>query len=319
MYLEVARRTVAREARLYNLLVTSQSGRWKKTAYEYERGRCVREYTDEDIAAKYKAFGKDDIDTLMAMPCLFAYEDHVNKAAHLGWLTKIKAGAQAVRLEYKIETGLPAVTPAKVKKLSSELDITDWELNRTHWAVKDVNLIQVLITAGILDEAKIRALGADSRMVRYGLWTPVTELQVRPTVFRVPNAKVEADLVSVMMPFGMSFDRVSEAIRKSCTECDLRCQRGDDIWDEAEVVQDVFSLIYRSRVVVCDFSTRNPNVFYEAGIAHTLGKPVIPIVQNPEDIPFDLRHLRFIKYHDNGEGREKLKRDVAQKLRAIIG
>jgi hypothetical protein len=77
--------------------------------------------------------------------------------------------------------------------------------------------------------------------------------------------------------------------------------------------------MYRSRLVVCDFSKRNPNVFYEAGIAHTLGKPVIPIVQNPEDIPFDLRHIRFIKYHDNREGREKLQHDIEQKLLNIIG
>jgi hypothetical protein len=255
----------------------------------------------------------------MAMPSLFAYEQHVKRPASLGWLTRIKSSSHAVRLEYEIDTDLPAVTEAKLKKLSSELDITDWELNRTHWAVKDVNLVQVLMTAGILTETKIRALGADSKMVRYGLSTPVTELHVRPTVFRVPNAKVEADLVSVMMPFEMAFDKVYEAIRKACGECELRCQRADDIWDQAEVVQDVFSLIYRSRVVICDFSKRNPNVFYEAGIAHTLGKHVIPIVQNPEDIPFDLRHLRFIKYLDNGEGREKLKRDVAQKLGTTIG
>ena len=122
-----------------------------------------------------------------------------------------------------------------------------------------------------------------------------------------------------MTPFEMTFDKVCDAIRSACTECDLRCRRADDIWDQAEVIQDIFSLIYRSRIVVCDFSKRNPNVLYEAGIAHTLGKPVIPVVQNPDDIPFDLRHLRFIKYHDNGEGREKLKRDVVLKLRGIIG
>lgn len=304
---------------MYNLLVTAVRDQWKKGAYELERGRCVREYTDDDIVEKYKALSKADIESLMSLPCLFAYEDHVKKPARLGWLTKIKAGTQLVRLEYEIEKELPSVTPAKVKKLSSELDITDWELNRTHWAVKDVSLLQVLMTAGILDEKEIRSLGADSKMVRLGLSTPIAELHVRPTVFRVPTGKVEADLVSVMMPFEMSFDKVSDSIRKACAECDLRCQRADDLWDHAEVIQDVFSLIYRSRIVVCDFSKRNPNVFYEAGIAHTLGKPVIPIVQNPEDIPFDLRHLRFIKYHDNGEGREKLGHEVAQKLRAIIG
>ena len=304
---------------MYNLLVTSASGQWKKRAYELERGRCVREYTDDEIERQFKAFSKADANALMSLPCLFAYEDHVKTAARLGWLTKIRAGTQLVRFEFEIEKDLPSISRGKLKKLSSELDITDWEMNRTHWAVKDVNLLQVLMTAGIFDEAELRKLGADSKMVRFGLSTPVSDLQVRPTVFRVPTGKVEEDLVSVMMPFEMSFDRVSDAIRKACKACDLRCQRADDIWDQAEVIQDVFSLIYRSRIVVCDFSKRNPNVFYEAGIAHTLGKPVIPIVQNPEDIPFDLRHHRFIKYHDNGEGREKLAREVEQKLRTITG
>lgn len=304
---------------MYNLLVTSASGQWKKRAYELEKGRCVREYTDDDIERQFKAFDKADIAALMSFPCLFAYEDQHKTAARLGWLTKIKAGPKLVRLEYEIEKELPSITRAKLRKLSSELDITDWEMNRTHWAVKDVNLLQVLMTAGVVDEAEIRKLGEESKMVRFGLSTPVSDLRVRPTVFRVPTGKVEEDLVSAMMPFDMSFDKVSEALRKACKASDLRYQRADDIWDEPEVIQDVFSLIYRSRIVICDFSGRNPNVFYEAGIAHTLGKPVMPIVQNPEDIPFDLRHLRFIKYHDNGEGREKLARDVEQKLLAIVG
>jgi hypothetical protein len=51
-------------------------------------------------------------------------------------------------------------------------------------------------------------------------------------------------------------------------------------------------MMLRSRVVICDCTGRNPNVFYEIGIAHTLGREVILITQNPEDIPFDLRHLR---------------------------
>ena len=51
---------------------------------------------------------------------------------------------------------------------------------------------------------------------------------------------------------------------------------------------------FKSRIVICDFSERNPNVFYEVGIAHTLGKHVIPITQTPNDVPFDLQHPRYI-------------------------
>ena len=37
-------------------------------------------------------------------------------------------------------------------------------------------------------------------------------------------------------------------------------------------------------------------MFYETGIAHTLGKHVIPITQSSDDVPFDLRHHRYILY-----------------------
>src|SRR3546814_10493227 len=101
-----------------------------------------------------------------------------------------------------------------------------------------------------------------------------------------------------MMPFDAAFNDVYVAIQQAAANAGLRCRRADDIWENPAVIQDVVSLIDRSRVVVCDCSGRNPNVFYEAGIAHTLGREVILITQNSADIPFDLRHLRYVQYLD---------------------
>jgi hypothetical protein len=72
-------------------------------------------------------------------------------------------------------------------------------------------------------------------------------------------------------------------------------------------------------VVVCDLSGKNPNVFYEAGIAHTLGKEVILITQSMDDIPFDLKALRCITYHNNGEGQAKLAADVVNRIATLTG
>jgi hypothetical protein len=47
-----------------------------------------------------------------------------------------------------------------------------------------------------------------------------------------------------------------------------------------------------ARIVIADLNSRNPNVFYETGIAHTLGRDVIQIAQSIEDVPFDLRAIR---------------------------
>lgn len=124
----------------------------------------------------------------------------------------------------------------------------------------------------------------------------------QPKVFDLPELEVDATLVSVMMPFEPGFSKVYDAIKGAAEAEGLNCLRADDIWEHSTVINDVFSLIFRSQIVVCDFSSRNPNVFYEAGIAHTLGKDVIPLTQNANDIPFDLRHHRYLQYLNNGEG-----------------
>ena len=136
-------------------------------------------------------------------------------------------------------------------------------------------------------------------------------------LFQVPSEPLEHDLISVMMPFEMEFSATYEAIKNASSHACLRCIRADDIWDHSTVIQDVFSLIFRSFIVVCDFSGKNPNVLYEAGIAHTLGRHVVPITQFEGDVPFDLRHHRFLKYLNNDEGLAKLTSDLAKRLSTL--
>jgi hypothetical protein len=138
-----------------------------------------------------------------------------------------------------------------------------------------------------------------------------------PYVFQMPDGYVELDLVAVMMPFAMEFTAVYESIKLATSNCGLRCLRADDIWEDTTIVQDIFALIYRAQVVVVDFTGKNPNVMYETGIAHTLGKHVVPISQSLEDVPFDMRHHRVLKYLPNNEGLSKLTSDLATKLRQV--
>ena len=119
--------------------------------------------------------------------------------------------------------------------------------------------------------------------------------------------------------FDAVFNDVYTAIQEASANAGLRCRRADDIWENPAIIQDVVSLIDRSRVVVCDCTGRNPNVFYEAGIAHTLGREVILITQNGQDIPFDLRHLRYIQYLNNAEGRGDLTAALQDRMQTILG
>ena len=50
-----------------------------------------------------------------------------------------------------------------------------------------------------------------------------------------------------------------------------------------------------AELVVADLTGRNPNVFYELGIRHMIGKPAVQIIEDNEHIPFDVAQLRTIK------------------------
>ena len=143
---------------------------------------------------------------------------------------------------------------------------------------------------------------------------PERVITFAPDVFRVPDKPVETNVLSVMMPFESRFYSTYTAIRNVCAKLGIDCKRADDIWDNSILIQDVFDLIFTSRAVITDFTDRNPNVFYETGVAHTLGKLVIPITQSASDIPFDLRHHRALQYLPNAEGLLKLESDLEKKL-----
>lgn len=138
-----------------------------------------------------------------------------------------------------------------------------------------------------------------------------------PHVFDIPEADVENDLVAIMMPFSAEFDQVYKAIEKACLRWGLRCIRADNIWEDSTIIQDIFNLLFRAQVIIVDFSGKNPNVMYETGIAHTLGKQVVPISQSYDDVPFDIQHHRILKYLPNTEGLKTLEKKLADKLHQL--
>ena len=140
---------------------------------------------------------------------------------------------------------------------------------------------------------------------------------VAPKFFGIPELPVVPDLVAVVMPFRKDLTRVFEAIELACTGTHLHCRRGDDIWDDGAAMQDVFNLVFHSGIVIADFTGKNPNVMYEIGIAHTLGKHVVPISQSLDDVPADLVYHRVIKYAADPEGLVVLQARLEETLRQI--
>lgn len=256
----------------------------------------IFEYTDDHIADQYRHDGSPILDRLTSLPCLFCEEGTTDELAYVGQINRARVTGRDLNLEISFDAEVPPLQNSTLFGSRAELDMPyDYEFSRNHWAVKDVDLYRFLL-----------------RNIR--------PRRQRPTVFQIPeHENIEQNLASAMMPFDAGFAAVYDSIQQAAAAANLRCRRADDIWENAAIIQDVVALIDRSRVVICDCTGRNPNVFYEAGIAHTLGREVILITQSEQDIPFDLRHLRYVRYLNNVEGRATLTATLHARIQTILG
>lgn len=254
------------------------------------------EYTEPHIADQFRDGRTPQLEKLVRLPCLFMQEGIQDQVCRIGSITRPRISNGEVQFEFSLDDDVPPLVNSMIYANRRRLDMRDdFEFSRNHWAVKEVDLYRFLLQN-------------------------VRPRRQRPTVFQLPeHENIEPALASAMMPFDIAFNAVYEGIQLASANAGLRCRRADDIWENPAIIQDVVSLIDRSRVVVCDCTGRNPNVFYEAGIAHTLGREVILITQNENDIPFDLRHLRYIRYLNNAEGREALVAALQARMETIIG
>jgi hypothetical protein len=116
-------------------------------------------------------------------------------------------------------------------------------------------------------------------------------------LFGMPDRSKTPFDVFVLMPFSEEMEPIyKDHIEKVAAEMGLSVGRGDDFFTSDSIMSDVWAGIYHSQVIIAECTGRNPNVFYEIGVAHTIGKRVILLTQNKDDVPFDIRHIRFIEY-----------------------
>jgi hypothetical protein len=113
------------------------------------------------------------------------------------------------------------------------------------------------------------------------------------------GVKIEhGDTRFVMMPFADPIGGYYKSIYESAIgKSGLRPVRADDdIFATGKIIDQVWSGITAAKVLVAELTGRNPNVFYELGLAHALNKPVVLVSSNQADVPFDLQHIRVIYY-----------------------
>jgi hypothetical protein len=102
----------------------------------------------------------------------------------------------------------------------------------------------------------------------------------------------------LLMPFAREMRPVHASIKEVCSSLGITCERADDIYSQNPIFSTILDSILTSEVIIADLTGKNPNVFYETGIAHSVREPqsVILASQSLDDVPFDLRHLPIVLY-----------------------
>lgn len=279
---------------MYNAIFSSNG--WRDNADLFPLSR-VFEYTDPAIVARFRQGPPNttNFPELIKLPTLFLSEQSrgVLPSAYVGYITQARIVGANVNLEYHYDQLLPAVAGELLTNSGLQIGLTTF--TRTHWAVHEFDLFRFL-----------------ARHQR-----PPRRL---PTAFTVlAPERIDRTLCAAMMPFSANFNPVYAKLQEIATSIGMECLRADDIWNANAVIQDVVGLIDKASVVICDCTGRNPNVFYEIGLAHAFGREVILITQNSEDIPFDLRHIRYLTYLPNAQGIQELGEALRPRLADLRG
>lgn len=97
------------------------------------------------------------------------------------------------------------------------------------------------------------------------------------------------------MPFKENLSDLYElGIKEACKAGGAYCERIDEQRFSEPILDRIYNQIAKADFVIAEMTGGNPNVFYEVGYAHALGKATTLLAKTDKDIPFDLRGFRHV-------------------------
>ena len=174
--------------------------------------------------------------------------------------------------------------------------LLNWVGQRTAIRVNKTYRLKVEFTGSqiTLYDNDVRQMQVIDEMYKTGQWG----LRTYASSARFENIRVTRAQPTcfVVMPFASELSYVYRIIKQSVEKYGLRCERSDEVFVSKPVVDDLKGKIAEADLVIVDFTGKNPNVYYEAGLADAWKKNWIILAQSSDDMTFDVRHIRSIRY-----------------------
>ena len=164
------------------------------------------------------------------------------------------------------------------------------------------------------DTKLLEAIDDDYVTGRWGLHSFRTQARFEP---REPE--LSPVHCFVVMPFAPVFDGVYEIIQEVVESYEnVKCTRADQLAVSRPIMEDVRNEIARADLVIVDLTGRNPNVYYEAGMAAAWKKDWIVIAQSNDDLTFDVEQIRTILYANRIGGADTLRARLREAIEGTL-
>jgi len=141
---------------LFNLFISYDPESWDSSPYEWERSRAVVEYTADEISERYKFFTDNAIRELKSFPTLFVTENESTES-RIGYITDMRLRNDSIVIDFEFDPILPTLPIGAIEAMRADIDLGKWELSRTHWAVKDEPIFDILIKHSFLNREQVEA------------------------------------------------------------------------------------------------------------------------------------------------------------------
>jgi hypothetical protein len=119
----------------------------------------------------------------------------------------------------------------------------------------------------------------------------------------------------IAMPFAEAFEDIFHyGIATAVRSAGLLCERIDKVAFTGDIMARVLDRIGSAQFMVADLTGANPNVYLEVGYAWGRGVPTVLLCDKNEDLTFDIRGRRCLRYASIRDLESKLTEEIASLL-----